>query len=137
MGITLAIHLFSQVSSTLRRNVLMYLWAGSVPLLYVLSVLFGLGLGAEMSGFPIINWQYYGAAAPLSTIHAWQWAGGMVGMALGGWLGGVLFDITGTFTWSIWLAALASLATLPSILSLPGKRARQPIFIAETSLQPA
>ena len=90
-----------------------------------------------MAGFPIINRQYYGAAAPLSSIHAWQWAGGMVGMALGGLFGGVLLDLTGGFTWSIWMAALASSATLPFILSLPGKRARQPMIIAETELQPA
>tara|TARA_B100000315_G_scaffold55990_1_gene50162 strand:- start:54 stop:326 length:273 start_codon:yes stop_codon:yes gene_type:complete len=90
-----------------------------------------------MAGFPIINRQYHGAAAPLSSIHAWQWAGGMIGMALGGFLDGVLFELTGGYTWSISMAALASLATLPFTLSLPGKRARQPIIIAETSLQPA
>ncbi len=115
--------------------ILMYLGAGSVPLLYGVSALFGLGLGAEMSGFPVINHRYYGAGAPLSSIHAWEWSGGLVGMALGGWLGGVLFDLSGAYTWSIWMAGLASLATLPFILSLPGKGARQPIIIAETSLR--
>ena len=88
-----------------------------------------------MSGFPIINGRYYGRAAPLNSIHAWEWSGGLVGMALGGWLGGVLFDLSGAYTWSILLAATASFATLPFILSLPGRAARQPIInLASTEL---
>ncbi len=69
------------------------------------------------------------ACAISQRIHyAWEWSGGLVGMALGGWVGGLLFDITGAYTWSIVLAATASFATLPFILSLPGRSDRQPII---------
>ena len=108
--------------------IVMYLGASSIVPFYAISFIFGLGLGGEMSGFPVINGKYYGRAAPLNSIHAWEWSGGLVGMALGGWLGGVLFDLTGAYTWSIVLAATASFATLPFILSLPGHSDRQPII---------
>lgn len=107
----------------------MFLGAESPFAFYLVTILFGLGYGAEMSGFPIINRQYYGASAPLNSIHAWEWSGGLIGMGLGGWLGGVLFDWSGSYTWSIWLASLAGLAAMPFILSLPG-RAQQPPIIS-------
>jgi uncharacterized membrane protein YdcZ (DUF606 family) len=53
-----------------------------------------------VSRVPIMNRRYYGAAAPLNSIHAWEWSGGLVGMA-----------------------ALAGSAALPFILSLPGRGA--------------
>ena len=115
--------------------VVMYLEADSTYLLYAVSVIFGLGLGGEMSGFPVINSKYYGRAAPLASIHAWEWSGGLIGMALGGWLGGVLFDLSGDYTWSILLTAAASIATLPFIFLLPGRSARQPVInLAGTDL---
>ncbi|MEE9201878.1 MAG: MFS transporter, partial [Dehalococcoidia bacterium] len=116
--------------------ILMYLGAESVFLLYLVSILFGLGLGGEMSGFPIMNRRYYGTAAPLNSIHAWEWSGGLVGMALGGWLGGVLFDLSGSYTWSIWMAALGGLAALPFILSLPRWGAQQPIVTPTEKAEP-
>jgi MFS family permease len=117
--------------------IVMYLGAESSYLLYAVSVIFGLGLGGEMSGFPIINGRYYGQTAPLNSIHAWEWSGGLMGMALGGWLGGVLFDLSGAYTWSILLAAAASFATLPFIFSLPGRSARQPLInLPSTDLEP-
>jgi predicted MFS family arabinose efflux permease len=108
--------------------IVMYLGADNAFLFYAISVIFGLGLGGEMSGFPVINGKYYGRAAPLNSIHAWEWSGGLIGMAVGGWLGGLLFDITGAYTWSIVLGAIASFATLPFIFALPGRSDRQPII---------
>ena len=108
--------------------ILLYLGADSTISFYVVSVIFGLGLGGEMSAFPVINGKYYGRAAPLNSIHAWEWSSGLVGMALGGWLGGLFFDLSGAYTWSILLGAIASIATLPFILSLPGRSDRQPII---------
>ena len=108
--------------------IVLYLGADNALHFYAISVIFGFGLGGEMSGFPIINDRYYGRAAPLNSIHAWEWSGGLVGMALGGWLGGLFFDLSGAYTWSIVLGATASIATLPFILSLPGRSDRQPII---------
>ncbi|MBI4310282.1 MAG: hypothetical protein HY681_00765, partial [Chloroflexi bacterium] len=95
-----------------------------------ISVLFGLGLGAEMTAFPIINRQFYGGSAPLNSVHAWEIVGALVGMGVGGWLGGVLFDMSGSYASSIWMGGLATLAALPLIAALPGRSARLPIVAA-------
>ncbi|MBI2170592.1 MAG: MFS transporter, partial [Chloroflexi bacterium] len=101
--------------------------------LYTISVLFGLGLGAEMTAFPIINRQFYGAGAPLNSVHAWEIVGALVGMGIGGWLGGVLFDMSGSYATSTLMGGLATLAALPVIMALPGKSARLPIVAAAPS----
>ena len=84
---------------------------------YLFAALFGVGLGGEMSVFPIINRQYYGEA-PLGVIYGWQSLGGGAGMALGGWLGGVIFDLTGAYTIAIWLSIICSLSGAVLILFL-------------------
>jgi MFS family permease len=105
--------------------------AGPIPLLflvgstwqfYVVAAVFGLGFGGEMPSFPIINRQYWGPRSPLNAIYSWQTAGAMMGMALGGWLGGALFDITGTYHWSIAAAFLFTAAGQLPIMSLPRHR---------------
>ena len=89
---------------------------------YTIAFFFGLGYGAEMPSFPIINRQYWGSLAPLNAIYSWQLAGAMTGMAIGGYLGGVLFDISGAYTWSIMLAFVFTATGLVPILTLPRHR---------------
>lgn len=97
---------------------------------YLFAAIFGLGFGAEMPSYPIVNRQYWGTLSPLSSIYSWQSAGAMSGMALGGWLGGVLFDITGAYTWSIAVSFLFSAIGLVPILALP--RHRPGVILAPT-----
>jgi predicted MFS family arabinose efflux permease len=40
-------------------------------------------------------------------------------MALGGWLGGVLFDVFGSYHWALMASLLIGLVGLPLSLSLP------------------
>lgn len=108
-------------------SILLYLLADGTVAWYLVSVLFGLGLGAEMSAFPVVNRRYYGAGAPLNTIHAWEFGGGMLGMGVGGWLGGAVFQMTGTQMWSIVFASAATLLALPFILALPSRRTPMPL----------
>lgn len=89
---------------------------------YVIAFFFGLGFGGEMPTFPIINRQYWGLLSPLNAIYSWQLAGAWAGMALGGWLGGALFDMTGSYMWSIGAAFLFTAVGLAPILSLPHHR---------------
>jgi MFS family permease len=91
---------------------------------YLFAIVFGLCYGGEMVGFPIINRQLFGPAAPLGTIYSFQMVGGGTGMALGGWLGGFLFDLSGAYTWSIAAAILVTGIGLPLALALP--RHKQP-----------
>jgi MFS family permease len=86
---------------------------------YAFALIFGLCYGGEMVGFPIINRQMFGAAAPLSTIYSLEMVGAGIGMALGGWLGGFLFDVSGAYTWSIAAAILTTCIGIPLALALP------------------
>jgi cyanate permease len=104
--------------------IVLLLYATELPLLYTFAFLFGLGYGGEMVGFPIFNRQYYGPDAPLSTIYSYQMVGASIGMAVGGWLGGALFDLTGDYTWSILAAVTASFLGIIAALTLPSHKRR-------------
>ena len=99
--------------------VLMLLVAQDAWVFYLFAVLFGIGLGGEMSAFPIINRQYYGDA-PSGTTYGWQTLGGGIGMALGPLIGGVLWDFTGEYTAAVVLSFALSLVGVISIVLLPG-----------------
>ena len=102
---------------------LFLLGAEELWVFYSFAVLFGLGYGGEMVGFPIFNRQYYGMNAPLHTIYAYQMAGALLGMAVGGWPGGVLFDWTGNYNWSILASVVAgSLGVIAALLLPPHRR---------------
>jgi MFS family permease len=98
--------------------VLMLLVAQDAWVFYLFAVLFGVGLGGEMSAFPIINRQYYGDA-PSGTTYGWQTLGGGVGMALGPLLGAYLRDTTGGFDTALYLSFGLSLVGVISIVALP------------------
>ena len=98
---------------------LLLLGASELWSFYSFALLFGLGYGGEMVGFPIFNRQYYGLNAPLNTIYSYQIAGAMLGMAVGGWIGGALFDWTGVYTWSILVAVGAGFSGAVIALLLP------------------
>jgi MFS family permease len=99
--------------------VLLLLVAQDAWVFYVFAVLFGIGLGGEMSAFPIINRQYYGDA-PSGTTYGWQTLGGGIGMALGPLLGGLIWTQTGSYTGAVLLSFFLSLVGVISIIALPG-----------------
>ena len=72
-----------------------------------------------MVGFPIINRHLFGANAPLGSIYSFQMVGASTGMALGGWLGGYLFDATGTYTAAILVSAAIGYLGVPLSWWLP------------------
>ena len=73
-------------------------------LYFLFAVLFGIGMGGEMTAFPIINRQYY-ADAPTGTAYGWQMMGAGFGMALGPVAAGFLRDLTGSYYLaSLWLS---------------------------------
>ncbi|MED5404446.1 MAG: MFS transporter, partial [Chloroflexota bacterium] len=91
---------------------------------FIFAVLFGIGMGGEMTAFVIINRQYYGDA-PTGTTYGWQMAGAGVGMAIGPVLGGFLRDWTGAYDWSILLSFGLSAAAVVSIFFLPSTHEHQ------------
>ena len=98
-------------------TVLMLFWTHEIYAFYVFAVAFGIGYGGETGGFPILNRKYYGHA-PVGSAHGFQMLGAGLGMALGGWIGGVLYDIYGTYDLALAVSVLASIAGAISILLL-------------------
>lgn len=99
--------------------VLILFFAHEAWVFYLFAVMFGLCYGGEMVGFPIINKQLYGARAPLSSIYSYQMVGASTGMALGGWLGGALFDLHGSYHWSLVASMVIGCIGIPMALALP------------------
>ena len=102
--------------------VLMFLFADSAFEFYLYAVIWAIPYGGEGTVFPVINRKYYGHV-PMGPTYGWQLLGAGLGMALGGALPGLVFDITGAYTWAIWLSAGFSLFGALSIVLLePTKR---------------
>ncbi|MBI3979702.1 MAG: MFS transporter [Chloroflexi bacterium] len=81
----------------------------------VFAIFFGLGFGGEMVVFPMLNREYYGSA-PMGSVYGWQMFGAGLGMGIGGFLGGLFFDLSGSYTSAILAAAAASYAGVAAIL---------------------
>jgi len=98
--------------------VLMLFWTQELWQFYLFAVIFGIGYGGEGSAFPIINRQYFGRG-PMGRSFGWQQAGAGTGMAVGGWIGGVLYVISGSYDVTVILSVLASVAGAALILTMP------------------
>ena len=88
---------------------LMLFWAQEPWQFYLFAVVFGIGYGGEGSAFPIINRQYFGRG-PMGRSFGWQQFGAGFGMATGGWIGGVLYGIFGSYDIAIVISTVASVA---------------------------
>jgi MFS family permease len=92
-------------------------WANDLWQFYVFAIVFGIGYGGESGAFPILNRKYYGHA-PVGVAHGFQMFGAGLGMAVGGWIGGVIFDMTESYDIAIAISIVASLAGAVSIVFL-------------------
>ena len=97
--------------------VLMLFWTNDTWNFYLFAVIFGIGYGGEGSAFPIINRSYSGQGS-LGRSFGWQLSGAMLGMATGGWIGGVLFGFFGDYVLTIALSVATSLAGAVVIMSM-------------------
>jgi MFS family permease len=75
---------------------LLYLGFSSLPSLYVISALFGLFQGGIVPSYPIIVREYFPPREAGARVGIVLMAT-LVGMALGGWMSGVIFDLTGSY----------------------------------------
>ena len=98
-------------------SVALLLWTHDPWQFYLFAVIFGVGLGGEMSAFLVINRQYYGMA-PVCTVFGFQSLGSGMGMALGGLLGGVVYDYFGSYDIVWFISIAASLGGAACILML-------------------
>ncbi|GAA4227707.1 MFS family permease [Sagittula marina] len=77
----------------------LYLPAGGLVSLYVVSLIFGLSQGGIVPAYAVIVREY------LPAREAGERVGfvimlTIIGMALGGWLSGVIYDLTGSYEWA-------------------------------------
>jgi MFS family permease len=98
-------------------TVFILFWSHDPWTFYLFAVAFAVGYGGESGGFPILNRKYYGHA-PMGSPYGFQMLGAGLGMALGGWIGGVVFDMTGGYGWALAISIAASLGGAVSILLL-------------------
>ncbi|MBA4715179.1 MAG: MFS transporter [Chloroflexi bacterium] len=89
-------------------SVLILLGANSVFDFYLFAIMFGIPYGGEGTVIPVINKQYYGRF-PMGTTYGWQLFGAGIGMAIGGFVPGILFDYLGNYNFAIWVSSISSL----------------------------
>jgi MFS family permease len=93
--------------------------------LYLAAALFGLGYGGILPTYPVIVREHLPAAeAGRRTGLVILCAG--AGMALGAWLGGALFDLTGTYRNAFLIGVAFNLANLAIIGALIWRTRRRP-----------
>ena len=97
--------------------VVMLFWTHDLWMFYMFAVIFGIGYGGETGGFPMLNRRYYGHA-PTGSPYGVQMLGAGLGMALGGWIGGPIFDMFGSYNVALWISIATSLAGALNILLL-------------------
>ena len=74
----------------------MYLWFDGLISLYVISALFGLFQGGIVPSYAIIVREYFSPKEAGTRVGLVLMAT-LLGMALGGWLSGAIFDLTGSY----------------------------------------
>lgn len=89
----------------------------TLPNLYVVGIVFGIGYGGLMPCYSLTLRDYLpanevGRRTGLLVLF------GSLGMATGGWLGGAIFDLTGSYDYAYMAGALANLGNLAIIGTL-------------------
>lgn len=102
-------------------TVVMLFWTHDVWTFYLFAVVFGIGYGGEAGAFPILNRKYYGHA-PVGSPYGVQMLGAGLGMALGGWIGGVIYDLFGSYDIALVISVVASLGGMVNIFLLDSTR---------------
>jgi MFS family permease len=77
-------------------GIVLYLWAGPFWTFLALAVVFGLGYGGVMPLYAILTRQYFGARV-MGTMYGAVFGISAIGMGIGSFLGGFIFDQMGTY----------------------------------------
>jgi MFS family permease len=96
--------------------------------LYVVSTVFGLAQGGIVPSYALIVREYLPARTAGSRVGLVMMAT-ILGMALGGWMSGAIYDATGSYTLAIWNGLAWNLLNIAIIASLILRsRPRAPSF---------
>ena len=113
------------ISSVLQALALvLFLFVDSLVGLYAISVFFGLAFAGIVPAYAVVLRRHF----PVSEIGqrvgvVFLW--GAVGMALGGWLGGAIFDLTGSYFEAFLVGIAANVVNLFLVIPLLRKERRQ------------
>jgi MFS family permease len=77
-------------------GIVLYLWAGPFWTFLALAAVFGLGYGGVMPLYAILTRQYFGARV-MGTMYGAVFGISAIGMGIGSFLGGFIFDQMGTY----------------------------------------
>jgi MFS family permease len=111
---------------------LLYIPFDGLSSLYVVSALFGLFQGGIVPSYAIIVREHFSPKEAGSRVGVCVMAT-LFGMALGGWLSGEVFDLTGSYRAAFINGVLWNLVNLSVVLWLlrrPNSRPRQPVTAA-------
>ncbi len=117
------------LGSTLQGVALfLYLLFDGLTSLYVISILFGLFQGGIVPSYAIIVREYF-APSEAATRVGIVLSATIIGMALGGWLSGVIFDLTGSYAYAFFnglMWNLLNVAIAVWLIAASGKRKLKP-----------
>ena len=91
---------------------------GSVPLVYIVLTLIGFAYGSMASGYPAATVQYYGPAN-LGRVYGRLFSAWGVAGLTAPLIAGYLFDVTGTYTLALAVAAGAAVLGLVFLWTIP------------------
>ena len=119
------------ISSVLQGVALFfYMWFDSLVSLYVISALFGLFQGSIVPMYAIIVREYF-PPQEAGTRLGFVLMATLGGMALGGWMSGLIFDLTGSYQAAFFNGLLWNLVNVSIVVWLllrPRRRASRPAF---------
>jgi MFS family permease len=98
---------------------------------YALSVVFGLAYGGVMPLYAVLVREFFGAKI-MGTVFGAVSAFASLGMALGPWAGGLVYDTTHAYTWLHAGSFAIGLAAVAVALAFPSKRA-QPLDLGRAA----
>jgi MFS family permease len=96
--------------------IFLYLFAGGVAGFYALAILFGVSYGGVMPMYALLTREYFGARA-MGTAYGAIFMLQAIGMGLGAYGGGWLYDHVGTYGWLF--GAATAVAAAAVLFSLP------------------
>ncbi len=109
------------IGSTLQCVALiLYLPAGGLTSLYLVSLVFGLSQGGIVPSYAIIVREYLPPAEAGARVGFVIMAT-IIGMALGGWLSGLIFDLTGSYQWAFLNGIAFNLLNIAVMLFILGR----------------
>ncbi len=97
------------------------LFSPTLPVLYLVASLVGLGLGGHGTMYPLVTREFYGPRR-VGLLYGTFTTGASVGMAAGSFMGGVIYDLAGNYMPAFLFSFLLGIASILLVWTYPGRR---------------